>query len=122
MFFHFYIDFYFIFVELLNFEIMIFSTITGELAKNAELKKTPDQSKEYAFFIVKSTDEKNVVTFVKCYWYGCSKKSARLMREGRLITVFGTQNVSLFHKENNEVDINININVARIDLRDYEQK
>lgn len=100
---------------------MILSTVTGVISRDAEYKETPDKQKQYAFFIVKSYDERNTLSLIKCYYYGCSKKTLKLLRESRKIVVLGTQNVNLFKKGNDTYDINININVLKLELQDYER-
>lgn len=93
--------------------IMIISQVIGSISTDAEMKTTPSK-KEYAYFIVKSKNEKEAITFVKCYMYGCSAARLKTLKAGSKVVVMGTQNVSLFDKDNGEKEINININVDKL--------
>jgi single-stranded DNA-binding protein len=95
---------------------MIKAEIIGFITKDAEIKATPTTGKEYAYFVINTIDEKEKESFVKCFFYGCSKKRSKTLIAGKKIIVWGKMNLSLFDKQNGEKDININVNVDDIHL------
>lgn len=87
--------------------------IIGYVTESAVIKTTPAR-KEYVFFIINEKDEKGKESFIKCYYYGCSKDRCKSIQAGKKIIVWGRQNLSIFEKDNGEREINININVTEI--------
>lgn len=92
---------------------MIISQVIGHLTADAEMRTTPTK-KEYAYFIVKSKNEKEVFTYVTCFLYGCSQARLKALKSGSKVWVNGTQNHSAFVKDDGSIEVNININVDRI--------
>jgi single-stranded DNA-binding protein len=98
---------------------MIYSEITGRLGADSELK-TSKSGNQFVTMRVASNDfvgGENVTTWVRVLWSGDrAVKMQEHLKKGSLVSVRGTQRVSLYDTKNGEKAISFDIFADRVDF------
>ena len=98
---------------------MIYSEITGRLGADSELK-TSKSGNQFVTMRVASNDfvgGENVTTWVRVLWSGeRAVKMQEHLKKGSLVSVRGTQRVSLYDTKNGEKAISFDIFADRVDF------
>ncbi len=98
---------------------MIYSEVTGRLGADSELK-TSKSGNQFVTMRVASNDfvgGENVTTWIRVLWSGeRAVKMQEHLKKGSLVSVRGTQRVSLYDTKNGEKAISFDIFADRVDF------